>query len=100
MLVAGFTGAGKTLLGLGLHFATGGDEPALYVGFYESPAELLRKATHIGLDAEDRARTGRLEILWQPPQEGLIDVLAARVSTVDRCAARRVWDSERVVPGR
>jgi circadian clock protein KaiC len=89
MLVEGPTGSGKTLLGL--HFATGGDEPALYVAFYESPTELLQKAKRIGLDAEDRTRTGRLEILWQPPQEGFIDVLAARLlSTVDRAAARRV----------
>ena len=88
LLVVGPTGSGKTLLSLS--FALAGREPSVYVGFYESPPELIRKARRVGLLAAQETAEA-VKILWQPPQEGLIDVVAERtIEAVDRVAARRV----------
>ncbi|MFN3352164.1 MAG: ATPase domain-containing protein [Brevundimonas sp.] len=86
-LVLGPTGAGKTTLGL--HFVSQAtpEEPALMLGFYETPARLEAKAQMIGLDLKALCRTGALEVIWQPPSENSVDDLAWRL--VERAKARK-----------
>jgi circadian clock protein KaiC len=74
-LLFGSSGSGKTLLGL--HFLDEGarrGEACLYFGFFERPDVLRAKARRLGL------LTGRgkkaIDMMWQPPYEGLIDELA------------------------
>jgi circadian clock protein KaiC len=79
-LLMGPSGSGKTLLGL--QFLAHGvalGEPSLYFGFYESPPRLVGKGEAIGLDMQGAARSGLLEMIWQPPVELVLDALAAKI---------------------
>ncbi len=74
-LLQGAPGSGKTLLGL--QFLKQGllrGEPALYFGFYESPARLLAKAEAVGIHLRGDSGT-LLALLWQPPLEYPLDEL-------------------------
>jgi circadian clock protein KaiC len=76
----GSTGSGRTLLGL--HFLAAGaerNERSLYFGFYETPANVRRKAACIGLDLTAHCQNGTLDIIWQPPLEEPVDLLADRL---------------------
>lgn len=87
-LALGPTGAGKTTLGL--HFVSRAtpEEPALMLGFYETPARLEAKAQAVGVDLRKLCETGALEVLWRPPSENLVDELAWEL--VDRARERKV----------
>jgi circadian clock protein KaiC len=66
-LVAGGPGVGKTLLGL--HFVAEGvraGEPALFLGFMESPAQLREKAAIFGLDLGAAEASGQARLLVLP----------------------------------
>lgn len=90
-IVLGPPGSGKTLLGL--HLLTQGahqGEPCLYFGFYETPDRLISKANQIGLDFGAQVNAGRIDVLWQPPLENLLDVLAERIlATIRKRGIRR-----------
>ncbi|MFZ5721840.1 MAG: RAD55 family ATPase [Pseudomonadota bacterium] len=86
-LVLGPTGVGKTTLGLHFVGQATPDEPALILGFYETPARLQAKARTIGLDLQGLCASGALEIIWRPPSENLVDELAWRV--IERTRATR-----------
>jgi circadian clock protein KaiC len=94
-LVTGSLGTGKTTLGLS--FALAGvalGEPALFLGFRETPEQLALKARVIGMEARlarARAPGGGLELLYLPPVELDPDILADRLlAAVDRTGARRL----------
>jgi len=94
-LLAGSLGTGKTTLGLS--FALAGvalGEPALFLGFRETPAHLVRKARVLGADsALSRARApgGGLEVLYLPAVELDPDIVADRLlAALDRTGARRL----------
>ena len=75
-LVAGPSGAGKTILGL--HFLRHGavnDEPGLLVNFQESPTQLRRAMGSLGWDVEDLLRPGRLDVLHSSPVELQMDTI-------------------------
>jgi circadian clock protein KaiC len=80
-LLLGFSGSGKTLLGL--HFLDAGaqkQEPGLYFGFYESPERLLEAAQHVGLSSfRANDESGLISILWQPALKYGLDALAERL---------------------
>jgi circadian clock protein KaiC len=79
-VLLGVPGSGKTLLGL--HFLQEGarlGQKSLYFGFSETPSQLIRKANSIGLDFSKYLEQGLLEVLWQPPLEGLLDALAQQL---------------------
>ena len=79
-LVMGPSGSGKTLLGLSfLKQGAEAGETGLYFGFYESPARLLAKAKTIGLNLDPFVQSGRLEVVWHPPVEWVLDALAEEV---------------------
>lgn len=92
-VLLGAPGSGKTLVGT--HFLAEGarqGEPGLYFGFYEQPSRLLAKARGIGLDLESHAQAGRLELLWQPALEYVLDELAGRLlAAVQRRKVRRLF---------
>ncbi len=79
-LLLGPPGSGKTVLGLHL-LAAGAraNEPGLYFGFYEPPPRLIATANNVGLTFDAAATRGLIHILWQPPLENLLDVLAERL---------------------
>lgn len=76
----GAAGAGKTLLGL--KFLDDGirrGENALYFGFFESPERLVAKARGVGIQLARAVKSERLQILWQPPLELIIDELLEKI---------------------
>jgi circadian clock protein KaiC len=76
-LVLGPPGVGKTMMGSSL-LAEGlrQGEPCLYMGFYEPPNRLLNKVASAGIDLKGAVADGRLNLIWQPPAECILDVLA------------------------
>jgi circadian clock protein KaiC len=92
-LVLGPSGSGKTILGL--QFLAEGarrNEPGLFFGFYERPSDLMRKGERIGLGLEAAERDGLLEVIWQPPIEGIIDILGGRLlSAIRKRKVRRLF---------
>lgn len=75
-LVAGPSGAGKTMLGL--HFLRHGaenGEPGLLVNFQESPTQLARGMLSLGWDLEALRRPDRLDVLYNSPVELQMDTI-------------------------
>ncbi|HET9765822.1 MAG TPA: ATPase domain-containing protein, partial [Thermoanaerobaculia bacterium] len=91
-LVAGPSGAGKTILGL--HFLRHGveqGEPGLLVNFQESPAQIHRAITSLGWDGEALLRPGRLDQLYSSPVELQIDtIIQEMLRRIDTHGVRRV----------
>lgn len=69
-LIAGNTGTGKTLFGLSfiVEGAKNG-EPGIISTFEDSPAELRRYATSLGLELEKLEKQGLIRIIYTPPSE-------------------------------
>jgi circadian clock protein KaiC len=87
--LVGVPGAGKTLLGL--HFLAAGaqvGQAGLLFGFYEPPPRVIEKADQVGLDFSAATAQGLVEIVWNPPLEQSLDMLA--VNLLDAVARRRV----------
>lgn len=88
-LVVGPTGSGKTTLGLNFVSAAGEAEPALFVGFYETPARLHLKAKSLDISLPD---SDSLKILWNPLAENLLDKLAHQLlDSVRATGAKRLF---------
>jgi len=95
-IVAGPSGAGKTVIGL--QFLTEGlarGETCLYVSFQESERQLLDKARHFGWGLADAAASGALTVTHVQPVELGLDVVAAEIrrAAVATGAKRVVIDS-------
>lgn len=92
-LLLGASGTGKTLLGS--HFLLQGaaeGQRGLYFGFYETPAQLLRKITRFKLDTGPFAAGGLLDVLWQPPIQDSLDILAERLlQAIEKQGVRRLF---------
>ncbi|TFW21218.1 ATPase domain-containing protein [Duganella callida] len=76
----GHPGVGKTLMGL--HFIFDGlkrGESCLIAGFHESPLRLLEKARSVGIDLQPYFDSGKLQVIWHPPLEVLVDSLTQQV---------------------
>jgi circadian clock protein KaiC len=91
-LLLGAPGTGKT--SVALHFLCGApdaQEPALFFGFYESPARLVGKAEKLGLPLKSRLASGTVELHWRLSVETRLDEIAAMIlADVDRRGMRRV----------
>src|SRR5581483_3021026 len=94
-LLAGSPGVGKTLLGL--QFALAGLEagdPTLFVGFRETPEQLLRKADAFRMGAALRSALqpgGRLGIMRWEPVELDPDIMADHLlSVLERAGIKRL----------
>jgi circadian clock protein KaiC len=91
-LVAGPSGAGKTMLGL--HFLRHGaesGEPGLLVNFQESPTQLARGMLSLGWDLEALRRPDRLDVLYHSPVELQMDTIVEELlERVQANGVRRV----------
>jgi len=91
--LVGPSGSGKTVLGL--HFlkaALAHQEKALYFGFFERPAAILEKARRLQMGLAEAVESKQLELHWQRPIEGVIDLLADRMlQAVRRSGTKRVF---------
>lgn len=78
--LVGAPGTGKTLLGLS--FLVEGarrGQKGTYFGFHEPPDRLIEKVSKVGLDLGRHVKEGRIELLWQPPLEHMLDSLAEQL---------------------
>jgi circadian clock protein KaiC len=90
-LVMGPAGSGKTTMGLHFLAQATPSEPAIMLGFYETPARLGRKAAGIGLNLDEAIASGAVEVMWRPPSENLVDELAWElVERVKAKGAKRI----------
>lgn len=91
-LLAGATGAGKTLTGM--HFAAAGarnGEQSVFVSFHEAPSSLAARAENVGLDLGRVIESGDLTLHYFPPcdidpDEALDECLAL----VEKRSAKRL----------
>jgi len=79
-LVAGPTGAGKSMLSLQfLQQGALAGEPGLYVGFQENPVQLGRITTGFGWDMKKLEKKEVFEFMYRSPVEMQLDEVAARI---------------------
>lgn len=79
-LIAGPTGAGKTIMGL--HFVREGaakGEKSLYVGFQENPTQLMRIMRNFGWMGEKAGENAGFDLMYSSPVEAQLDTIAHRV---------------------
>ena len=79
-LVAGPSGAGKTILGL--HFLRNGveqGEPGLLVNFQESPTQVHRSMSSLAWDADTLLQPGQIDQLYTSPVELQIDTIIQEI---------------------
>jgi circadian clock protein KaiC len=90
-LLVGPSGTGKTIASLQFAAASTPDEPGLFLGFYESPTRLQRKALGVGIDLEALRESEALHVHWFSPTEILVDQVADWfLREIDRTGARRL----------
>lgn len=90
-MVMGPSGVGKTTLGLQFLSQCGSDEPGLLFGFYETPARLRAKVNKVCQPLGALLDNGLVEVLWQPPTDGLLDAYGERLlENVRRRGVRRL----------
>jgi circadian clock protein KaiC len=95
-VVLGPSGTGKTTLGL--HFLAEGlrrGESALHFGFYEPPAQLVAQAELFAMPLGRWIDDGKLQLIWRPPAENILDALAYDLVVT----ARRAKVSRLVIDG-
>lgn len=79
-LLAGSLGVGKTLLSLNyLLEGAQKNEPGLYIGFYESAAQLYNKAERFGMDLRGAVESGLITLVNIAPIQLEPDVFAAQL---------------------
>lgn len=79
-LIAGPTGAGKTIIGL--HFVREGSakgEKSLYVGFQENPTQLVRIMRNFGWIGDKTGEGAGFELMYSSPVEVQLDTIAHQV---------------------
>lgn len=90
--VAGSPGAGKTLLSL--HYLMEGiarGEAGLFVGFYEGPGNIIKKADRFNLDLRSAIKARQLKLLIFPSVELEPDQVAYRIKqAVEEYGIKRV----------
>lgn len=90
-MVMGPSGVGKTTLGLQFLCRCGTDEPGLFFGFYKTPARLRVKIDGVCPPLGELLDAGSVEMLWQPPTDGLLDAYGERLlENVRRRGVRRL----------
>ncbi len=91
-MVMGPSGVGKTTLGLQFLSRCSDAEPGLLFGFYETPARIAAKAGGVCPPLHGLLDSGAVEVLWQPPTDGLIDAYGAQLlEAVRRRGVRRLF---------
>jgi circadian clock protein KaiC len=91
-LVMGPSGIGKTTFGLQSPSRCSEDQPGLLFGFYETPARIAAKTDEICRPFRALFDSGAVEMLWQPPTDGLLDSYGdVLLSAVRRRGVRRLF---------
>ena len=91
-MVMGPSGIGKTTLGLHFLATCSAATPGLLFGFYETPPRLNAKVDAVCKPLRQLIDTGAVELLWQPPTDGLIDEYGERLlEAVRRRGVRRLF---------
>jgi circadian clock protein KaiC len=91
-LVIGPTGSGKTTFGLHFLAQATPEAPGLMVGFYETPARLVKKAKGIGLDFDAAVQSGAVHVMWRSASDNSVDELAWEIlSWVKEKRVKRVF---------
>lgn len=91
-MVMGPSGAGKTTLGLQFLSRCSEAEPGLLFGFYETASRIAAKASGVCPPLRGLLDSGVVEVLWQPPTDGLIDAYGAQLlEAVRRRGVRRLF---------
>ncbi len=77
LAIIGMPGAGKTTLGLSflIEGAKQGQE-GTYMGFFETPAQLLRKTDALRMPLRQYVEQNLIRLFWYSPQELVLDALA------------------------
>jgi circadian clock protein KaiC len=79
-LVAGTSGAGKTLLGLAfLAAGARAGYDGLFLGFHETPDRLVDKADAAGIPLREGIDAGKIQFLWKPSTELIADRVAEEI---------------------
>ncbi len=84
LLLEGAPGSGKTTFGVRM-IAEGVrryDEPGLIISFEEFPRQIYEEARAHGIDLEALEATGKLRVVWTPPQR-ILDSFNGRSDLVD-----------------
>ena len=88
----GPSGVGKTTLGLHFLSRSSEAEPGLLFGFYETPARIAVKLNRVCKPLRPLLDNGVVEVLWQPPTDGLLDAYGERLlEAVHRRGVRRLF---------
>ena len=91
-MVMGPSGVGKTTLGLQFLSRCSEAEPGLLLGFYETPTRIMAKASEVCRPLRDLLDSGVVEVLWQPPTDGLLDAYGEQLlRAVRRRGVRRLF---------
>ena len=91
-MLMGPSGVGKTTLGLQFLARCSEDEPGLLFGFYETPARIMAKADGVCQPLRGLIEAGMVEVIWQPPTDGLLDGYGERLlESVRRRGVRRLF---------
>jgi circadian clock protein KaiC len=91
-MVMGPSGIGKTTLGLHFLATCSTAMPGLLFGFYETPPRLNAKVDAVCKPLRQLIDNGAVDVLWQPPTDGLIDEFGQRLlEAVRRRGVRRLF---------
>lgn len=91
-MLIGPTGVGKTTLGLQFLSRCSESEPGLLFGFYETPARIAAKVEGVCRPLRGLIDGGVVELLWQPPTDGLLDAYGERLlEAVRRRGVKRLF---------
>jgi circadian clock protein KaiC len=77
--VMGASGVGKTTLGLQFLSRSSETEPGLLFGLYETPVRINAKVDEICQPLRGLIDSGVVDVIWQPPTDGLLDLHGERL---------------------
>jgi circadian clock protein KaiC len=77
--VIGPAGVGKTTLGLQFLSRSSTTQPGLLFGFHETPVRINAKVDEICQPLRGLIDSGVVDVVWQPPTDGLLDLYGERL---------------------
>jgi circadian clock protein KaiC len=91
-MVMGPSGVGKTTLGLQFLSRSSTSQPGLLFGFHETPARINAKVDDICRPLRGLLDSGVVDLVWQPPTDGLLDLYGERLlGSVRRRGVKRLF---------